>query len=97
MDTLYSLMFKMCCNSADRRYFVPGHLDRQAMTAENVPKVLHDSRIEMHHGNEVVEIIRSGAWKVVAILILIKKPRSIVSFIEDIAEPFDLSVIRAPQ
>lgn len=97
MDTLYSSIFKICCNSADCRYFVPSHLGRQVMTAENVQKVLLDSRIEMHHVKGAVEIIRNGAWNVFAILILIKQPRGIVSFIEDIAEPSDIPVNRAPR
>ena len=53
------------------------------MTAENVPKVLLGSRIEMYHGNEAVEITRNGAWNAFAILILIKQSRGIVSFVED--------------
>ena len=39
--------------------------------------------MEIYHVNEAVETIRNGAWNVFAILILIKQPQCIVSFIED--------------
>ena len=39
MDMLYSSIFQICCNSADGRYFVPSHLARPVMAAENVQKV----------------------------------------------------------
>lgn len=53
------------------------------MASESVRKVLLDSQMEMYHVNEAVEIIKNGAWNVFAILVLIKQPRRIVSFIED--------------
>ena len=67
------------------------------MAADDVQKVLLGSRIEIYQVNEAVEIIRNGAWNVFAVLILIIQPRAIVSCIEGIAEPSDLSVNRAPQ
>ena len=83
MDTLYSSISKIRRKNADRRYFAPSNLVRQAMTSESVRKVLLDSQIELHHVNEAVEIIRNGAWNIFAILVLIKQPWSIVGFIED--------------
>lgn len=83
MDTLYSSISRIRRKNVDRRYFAPSHLVREVMTSESVRKVLRDSQMEMYHVDEAVEVIRSGAWNVFAILVLIKQPRCIVSFIED--------------
>ena len=83
MDTLYSSISKIRRKNAECRYFVPSHLVREIMTSEIIRKVLLDSQIEVHHVSEAVEIIRNGACNVFAILVLIKQPGSIVSFIED--------------
>ena len=83
MDILYSSISKNRRKNAECRYFVPSHVVREVMTSESIRKVLVDSQIENHQVSEAVEIIRNGAWNVFAILILIKQPRSIVSFIED--------------
>jgi hypothetical protein len=84
MDTLYSSIIKIRCkNVVDFRYFVPSHRVREVMSSQSVRKVLVDSHMETYHVNEAVEIITNGAWNVFAILVLIKHPRSIVSFIED--------------
>ena len=83
MDSLYASLSKIRRKNADRRYFAPSHLVRETMTSESVRNVLIDNQIELHHVNEVVEIIKSGAWNIFAILVLIKQPGSIISFIED--------------
>ena len=84
MDALNSSILKIRCkNAVDFQYFVPSHRVRDVMSAQSVRKVLLDSHMEPYHVNEAVEIITNGAWNVFAILVLIKHPQSIVSFIED--------------
>ncbi len=84
MDTLYSSISKIRRkNAVDYRYFIPSHRVREVMTSESVRKVLLDSQMEIYHVNEAVEIIKNGAWNVFAILVLIRQPRSIISFIKD--------------
>lgn len=84
METLYSLISKTRRkNAVDFRYFAPSHRVREVMTTDNIRSALLHSGIEIHHVNEAIEIIKTSAWNVFAILILIKQPQNIVNFIQD--------------
>ncbi|KAI4215894.1 MAG: hypothetical protein LQ351_001882 [Letrouitia transgressa] len=84
METLYSLISKTRRkNAVDFRYFAPSHRVREVLTIDNIRSALLHSGIEIHHVNEAIEIIKTSAWNVFAILILIKQPQNIVNFIQD--------------
>ncbi|KAL9041395.1 MAG: hypothetical protein Q9214_004126 [Letrouitia sp. 1 TL-2023] len=84
MELLYSSISKTRRkNAVDFRYFAPSHQVREVMTTENIRSALIHSGTEIHHVNEAIEIIKTSAWNVFAVLVLIKQPQNIVNFIQD--------------
>ncbi len=84
VETLYSSISEVRHRSAaDSRYFIPNHKLREVMDSDSIRKVLLKSQMEMYRVSEAVEIIDKDAWIVFAILVLIKQPLHIISFIED--------------
>lgn len=83
METLNKSLYSIRRKNSINHFFTPSDDVRKVMKPEIVRKALVEHGILEHHLDEITTVICSGAWNVFAILVLIKVPHKIVTFINN--------------
>lgn len=98
MDQSWTQLFSLRCMNAHRRWFVPQRPLRQLMTKDFIRDILRVSGTKTHHLDETTDIIFKNRIMIFSILILIRQPSTIATFIErdelqDRKLPFELRIL----